>query len=267
MEYFGYIASFAMGIVLGLMGAGGSILTIPILVYLFGVPPTLATSYSLFVVGATALVGSIIAIRKGEVNFRTTLSFAIASIIGVNISRSIIIPSIPVTIAQIGSFVLTKETLIMVLFAILMTLASYSMIKRKTPHKSIRMQLFKQAVFMAIQGLIVGILVGFVGAGGGFLIIPVLIFMGGLSMKTAVSTSLLIITIQSLLGFGSDIFRGQLVDWSILTAVATIAIFGIIVGSRFTNRFDEQNLKYIFGWMILIMGITILAEQLLYLKT
>lgn len=262
METLGFIASFLMGITLGLMGGGGSILTVPIMVYLFGFSPTLATGYSLFVVGLTALIGSAMYIRKGEIDFKTGFFFALPSVIGVNISRGLIIPKIPQTILNFNNFTLTKEILIMVTFAALMMIASFSMIKNKSERNSMSMQPLMRWTLIAFEGLMVGLIAGFVGAGGGFLIIPALVLLAGLSMRVAVGTSLMIIATQSLLGFAGDLSRGISVNWPLLLKVAAIAVVGIIVGSAVAHKIKEQQLKKTFGWFVLLMGFAILIEQL-----
>ncbi|MBY0554736.1 sulfite exporter TauE/SafE family protein [bacterium] len=262
METFGFIASFLMGITLGLMGGGGSVLTVPIMVYLFGFTPTLATGYSLFVVGLTALIGSTLYIRKGEIDFKTGLLFALPSVIGVNISRGLIIPKIPQVILSFNNYALTKEILIMAAFAALMMIASFSMIKNKKEPAPASTSPLMRSLLIAIQALIVGLIAGFVGAGGGFLIIPALVLLAGLSMRVAVGTSLMIIAAQSLLGFAGDLSRGILVDWPLLLKVAAIAVIGIIAGSSVAHKIKEQQLKKIFGWFVLLMGISILIEQL-----
>ena len=256
MTWIGYAASIAMGVTLGLLGSGGSILTVPILVYLFNLSPLVATGYSLFVVGTTALVGS-----RGEVDLRAAFTFALPSIIGVNISRGIVIPRIPMVVAQIDSLVLTKQILIMVTFAALMVAASYSMIQMRGGQKKWSTpRPFKNAT-MALQGLAVGMIAGFVGAGGGFLIIPALVLMIGLKMRIAIGTSLTVITTQSLLGFTGDVLRGLVVDWSLLGGVTSCAILGILVGSAVSVKIQEQRLKTAFGWFVLVVGITVLIDQ------
>lgn len=265
MELLGYIASLAMGIVLGLMGGGGAILTVPIMVYLFSLPPTVATGYSLFVVGATALIGCAMYIRNGDIDFKVGASFAIPSVIGVNLARGLILPNIPETVLSVGSFALTKELLIMVTFAAIMIAASYSMIKKRKAKPPVTIAPAKRLTLLALQGLLVGLVAGFVGAGGGFLIIPVLVILAGLSMRVAVGTSLMIIAVQSLVGFGGDVLRGGIIDWTLLITVAAIAIVGIILGTLFAHKIAEQKLKTAFGWFVLIMGSSILIEQLRHL--
>jgi len=267
MEYTGLVASIVMGLILGTMGGGGSILTVPILVYLFALSPTVATGYSLFVVGITALIGSILFIRRGDVDFLAAGSFALPSVIGVNISRGLVIPTIPSIVATVGTFTLTKEILVMVVFSTLMIAASYSMIRKKNERKPIQASAFVRVVLIGLQGLIVGSIAGFVGAGGGFLIIPSLVFMAGLSMRVSVGTSLVIIAFQSLLGFAGDVSRGLQADWPLIVKVTAFAVMGIIAGYAFAHKIKEEKLKFAFGWFVLIMGITILAEQIRHISS
>lgn len=266
MEPLGYLASFVMGITLGLVGGGGSILTVPIMVYLFGFPPTVATGNSLFVVGLTALIGSIMYGRKGAIDFKTGFSFAVPSVIGVNISRGMIIPKIPELIFSFQGFALTKDILIMAAFAALMIAASYSMIKKKNQPTLKETPPLVRVALIAFEGLIIGLIAGFVGAGGGFLIIPALVLLAGLSMRIAIGTSLMIIALQSLLGFAGDVSRGLKFEWTILAMVATIAIVGIVVGSALAHKIHEQKLKIAFGWFVLFMGAAILIEQFRHLS-
>jgi len=266
MEILGFIASFAMGLTLGVIGGGGSILTVPIMVYLFGFSPTIATGYSLFVVGLTALFGSAMYIRKGDVDFKVGIIFSIPSMIGVNIARGWILPKIPQTLVNFKGFSLTKEIFVMAVFAALMIMASYSMIKKKNEQVPPEIHPFMRTPLIAFQGLIVGLIAGFIGAGGGFLIIPALVLRAGLSMRLAIGTSLLIIALQSLFGFAGDVSRGMTVDWIQLGLIATIAITGIMFGSAVAHEIKEQKLKTTFGWFVLVTGMTIFLEQLRHLS-
>lgn len=261
MEILGYIASFAMGIILGLLGGGGAILTVPILVYLFQLSPVLATGHSLFIVGLTALIGSFMYIRKGDFHFKVGLIFAVPSALGVNVSRGLILPQIPEIVARIGGFELTKEILIMVTFAGLMMAASLSMIKKRKERKPSAGPTGLRLALIGAEGFMIGLLAGFVGAGGGFMIIPALVLLAGLPMRAAVGTSLMIIALQSLLGFAGDVSRGTLVHWSLLGMITGIAALGIIAGSALSHKIHEQKLKVAFGWLALLMGISILIEQ------
>lgn len=262
MSLLGFAASFLMGIILGLVGGGGSILTVPILVYLFALAPSIATGYSLFVVGVTALVGAALALRRGQIDLAASLAFVFPSVLGVNISRGLIIPSLPPVIAQVGTFVVTKEILVMLVFSVMMIAASTSMIRRRAHVAPLRVSALVRMLMMAFLGLIVGLIAGFVGAGGGFLIIPALIFVAGLSMRLAVGSSLMVIAIQSLFGFANDVSRGARIDWTLLLTVASFAVVGILAGSASSAQINEQKLKTGFGWFVLVIGLTILAEQI-----
>ncbi|MCB9032586.1 MAG: sulfite exporter TauE/SafE family protein [Chitinophagales bacterium] len=262
MEVVGYIASILIGISLGLIGGGGSILTVPVLVYLFGVEPIIATGYSLFIVGATAAVGSVSYFRNGLVNVKTAVIFGIPAIAAVFITRAFVVPAIPKEVFSIGEFVVTKDLLVMVLFAILMIAASYSMIKKdkKVIDKNENGQQEFNIPLILVEGIVVGLLTGLVGAGGGFLIIPALVVLSKLPMKEAVGTSLLIIAAKSLIGFLGE-GGNEHIDWSFLLMVVGFAIVGIFIGSALSKKIDGNKLKPAFGWFVLVMGIYIIIKE------
>lgn len=262
MEIFGYFASIIIGISLGLIGGGGSILTVPVLVYLFGVEPVLATAYSLFIVGSTSLVGAAPKYRQGLVNLKTALIFGAPAIIAVYATRKFIVPAIPQEIFTIAGFTVTKSVLMMLLFAVLMVFASYSMIKGKKQDENGEQgeQKFNYPLIL-VEGTVVGILTGLVGAGGGFLIIPALVLFSKLPMKQAVGTSLLIIAAKSLIGFLGDIGQ-QVIDWKLLMIVTALAIGGIFIGNALSKKIPGDKLKKWFGWFVLVMGMYILVKEL-----
>ena len=264
MDIAGYSASIFIGISLGLIGGGGSILTVPVLVYLFSVDTVLATAYSLFIVGSTSVVGSYSYIKKNLVNLETAIVFGLPSIVGVFLTRTFILPAIPQKIFRIGDFAVTKSILLMLLFAALMIFASYKMIRKckncnKNDGNSSPNYNYKKAF---IQGIVVGIVTGLVGAGGGFLIIPALVNLLKLPMKTAVGTSLLIISASSLIGFLFSLPQST-IDWNFLLSISTISMFGILIGSYFSKKIDGSKLKPAFGWFVLVMGIYILLKETL----
>lgn len=250
MNVVGLIASILIGFSLGLLGGGGSILTVPVLVYLFFLDPVLATAYSLFIVGGTSVAGSVSYFKKGKVDLKTVITFGIPSVLAVFLTRRFLVPALPDVIFKTGQFALTKGLLLLLLFAVLMLVAARSMIKgshikENTPEVGIRM--------LIIQGVLIGIITALVGAGGGFLIIPVLVNMLHLPMKTAVGTSLAIISINSLLGFLFSL-PTIIVDWQLLIMITAIAVIGIFLGSFVSTKIDGKKLKPAFGWFVLVMG-------------
>ena len=263
MEIAGYLAALAIGLSLGLIGGGGSILTVPVLVYLFNIEPVLATAYSLFIVGATSLAGVLPKYREGMVNLRTALIFGIPSIAAVYATRKWIVPAIPETVFQLGGFTMTKPLLLMLLFAVLMTFASISMIRDKKggDSETAGPQNFNYPLII-MEGLVVGTLTGLVGAGGGFLIIPALVLLSRLPMKQAVGTSLLIIAMKSLLGFLGDVSHTSM-DWTLLLSVTGLAIIGLFIGNALSRKVNAGTLKKAFGWFVLVMGIYIIVKELL----
>lgn len=262
MEIVGYIASALIGISLGLIGGGGSILTVPVLVYLLGVNAVEATAYSLFIVGSTALVGAYPKYKQGLLNIKTAIIFGIPSIVAVYLTRKFLVPAIPTELFTLGGLMITKSILMMLLFAILMVFASVSMIKdqKVVSTKDDAEQKFNYPMILA-EGAIVGMLTGLVGAGGGFLIIPALVLFTGLPMKEAVGTSLLIIAAKSLIGFTGDLGHFEM-NWSLLLIVSSIAIAGIFLGNYLSLKIDGAKLKKGFGWFVLVMGIYIIIKEL-----
>lgn len=268
MELLGYFLAALVGISLGLIGGGGSILTVPILVYIIGVNPILATSYSLFIVGSTSLVGAFNNYRKGFVQLKTALLFGISSISTVFIARKFIVPAIPKEIVRVGNFVLTEAALTMLLFALLMLAASIAMIKNgnkkevsNTNSPAIRKKI--NLPKLLIYGIAIGLATGLLGAGGGFLLIPTLVLLVGLPMKEAVGTSLLIIALNSLIGFTGDLGH-FIMDWLFLGKITVIAIAGIFIGGFLSKKVDGAKLKKAFGWFVLAMGIYIIVKEIFF---
>jgi uncharacterized protein len=265
MEIMGYIAALFIGISLGLIGGGGSILTVPVLVYLFGINPVLSTSYSLFVVGSTSLVGAFNNYLKGLVRIKTALLFGISSITTVFVTRKFLIPLIPENIATIGGFNITEPIVTMVLFAVLMVAASISMIRsrRQNPNEIIKGEKKINLPKLLLYGVAIGIATGLLGAGGGFLLIPTLVLLVKLPMKEAVGTSLFIIALNSLIGFTGDLGHFTM-NWFFLIKITTIAIAGTFVGGLIARKISGNKLKKGFGWFVLIMGIYILTKEIFF---
>ncbi|NML38880.1 sulfite exporter TauE/SafE family protein [Chitinophaga sp. G-6-1-13] len=264
MEIIGYIAAALIGISLGLIGGGGSVLTLPVLVYLFGITPAAATSYSLFIVGATSLVGAVGSYRKKRVNVPVVLLFGIPSIVAVWLTRRYVMPAIPAALFSVGGWTVTRELAVMLLFAGLMLLASFSMIMgRKAESQEAAPMSNAGKVRLALYGMLIGFVTGLLGAGGGFLIIPALIMMAGLPMKTAVGTSLMIMAMSTLIGFMGDTGHAG-INWMLLLTLTGIAVAGVVAGGLLSRRIPGERLKRGFGWFVLVMGVyIILLETLL----
>jgi len=262
LEIFGYASALVIGITLGLIGGGGSILTVPVLVYLMGLDPVMGTAYSLFVVGSTSVAGSISFYRRKLVSVKTAVIFGIPSIIMVYTTRRFIVPAIPEEIFEVGGLMVTRDLFLMVLFALLMVVASYSMIKgkQKLDNEEPQKQKFNYPAIL-LEGAIVGLLTGLVGAGGGFLIIPALVIFSKLDMKLAVGTSLVIIAAKSLIGFLGDVENYD-IDWAFLGLFTSISIVGIFLGTALSKKIHADHLKKSFGWFVLVMGIYILIKEL-----
>ena len=268
MEILGYIGAIIMGLSLGLIGGGGSILTVPILVYLFVVDPVLATAYSLFIVGLTSLVGSFSHMRLGNIHWRTAIVFGIPSILAVYATRAWLVPAIPNPIFTLGTTAVSKSIGILIFFALIMVAAAYSMIRK--PRASVEKAVDENVKFnyplILAEGAVVGTITGIVGAGGGFLIIPALVLLAKLPMKKAVGTSLIIIAAKSLIGFTGDLKGDEFIDWSFLGVFSVVAIVGILVGSMLSKHIPNEKLKPAFGWFVLAMGVYIIGRELTHLS-
>lgn len=266
LPVFGYVAAIFIGLSLGLLGGGGSILTVPVLVYLMGVSPVLSTAYSLFVVGTTAVVGASRYFRKGLVSMKTAIAFLLPSLAAVFVVRKLLMPVIPHELFTLGGILLTKDLVVLVAFAVLMVAAATSMIRSPQPLEALcgeAAPAFSYPLILSI-GLGVGLLTGFVGAGGGFLIIPALVLGARLPMKLAVGTSLAIIALNSLIGFGGDLSAGTLIDWSFLLGFLVFALAGIVLGTYLARFIPGAKLKPAFGWFTLAMGSFILLRELVF---
>lgn len=261
-QILGYLGALIVGLVLGLIGGGGSILTVPILVYLIGLNPVIATAYSLFVVGTTSLFGAIQNYKNKMVDIRTAFVFAVPAFIAVYLTRRYIVPAIPDSLFTISGFEVTKDVFIMVFFALIMFFASISMIKSKKKNNSENQAISYNIPLIIIEGIVVGILTGIVGAGGGFLIIPALVLLAKLPMKLAVGTSLIIISAKSLIGFLGDV-QNLNIDWEFLLTFTSISIIGILIGVYLTRFISGEKLKKGFGWFTLLMALYILYKELL----
>ncbi|MDX8381873.1 MAG: sulfite exporter TauE/SafE family protein [Ghiorsea sp.] len=255
----GLIASLIMGVSLGVFGAGGSILTVPILVYFMGVGGADATAYSLFIVGITAVFGAYTYYKQDLIQFKIGFIFAVPAIVAVYLVRLLVMPGLPESIATFGSWVLTKDELVLSVFSVIMMMAASAMIKSQKA--SVETLKKMNLTWIGVEGLVVGVVTGFVGAGGGFLIIPALVMLAGLSIKNAIGTSLMIIAFKSILGFLGDIQSGMLIDWTLLMEVSSLSIVGALIGERLGRTVDANKLRPAFGYFVMLMGVGILIRE------
>ena len=258
MEILGYIGALCIGLVLGLTGGGGSILTVPILVYLMSISPVTATAYSLFIVGTTSTFGAIHNYRKNLVDIKNGFIFAIPSFIAVYLTRKFIVPRIPEIIIE-SPILITKNTFLMLFFAVIMIFGALSVLKKKS--QDTQNEEKRNLILIGIQTFTIGIIIGLVGAGGGFLIIPSLILFAKLPMRKAVGTSLFIIAMNSLVGFIGDVQNLE-IDWTFLLTFSAISVVGIFIGMYLTKYTNESQLKKIFAYFVLFMAAIILLKEM-----
>ena len=238
--------SVLIGLSLGVLGGGGSILTVPILVYVAGLDPREAIATSLFVVGVTSAAGVVSHARGGRVMWRTGLLFGLAGMAG----------------AFVGGLVggHAPGQLLLLAFALMMVATSLAMLRgrrtRAGAKKHAELPLFR----VLLDGAVVGLVTGLVGAGGGFLVVPALALLGGLPMSVAVGTSLVVIAMKSFAGLAGYLTSVQL-DWGLTLGVTATAVVGSVVGGRLAGRIPEATLRRGFGWFVLVMGVFVLVQQ------
>jgi uncharacterized protein len=254
-----YAASVAIGLCLGLIGAGGSILTIPVLVYFFKTDPVVSTIYSMFIVGACSLVGSILSFFKNLVDFRAAVWFGVPSVTGVFLARKFIFPLVPDQLFCVGSFMISKNVFIMIALAAIMLFVSVKMLKNKSVNTIQKEQEHSPMLFL-LQGIFTGILTGLLGVGGGFLIAPALLLLVRLSAKVAIGTTLFIITINSAVGFAAS-YSSIGIEWPLLLKFSLGAIIGILTGTMLAERIAPGNLKKMLAWFILFTSMYVLFRQ------
>ena len=265
LEILGFIGAFIVGLILGLIGSGGSILSVPILVYLFGINPVTATAYSLFIVGTTSLIGSIRNLKNKLIDYKTTLLFSVSAIISVYITRRYLINLIPEIVIETDFIVVSKNQLIMLLFALLMIAAGILMIN-KTPKTIVKIKQTKtiapNKLLIFSEGSLIGFLTGLIGAGGGFIIIPILVILSDLRMKAAVATSLAIISLKSLIGFIGDVQNLE-INWSFLLIFTLISVLGIFVGQKYSQNISDNTLKINFGTFVIAIACLIIFVEII----
>ena len=259
-EILGYLGAVLIGFVLGLLGGGGSILTVPVLVYIFQLNPIIATGYSLFVVGVAALFGVVRLASAGVMHLRVAMIFGIPSILGVYATRKYLIPNIPDVLLSVDRWVLSKETGIMLFFAVMMLVVAWAMIRKSyASPKPVTMNT-ALGVKLVVVGLVVGVLTGIMGAGGGFMIVPALVLLGQLSIRQAIGTSLLVIAVKSLIGFTGDV-QYMPIDWSFLAKFTGVAVIGLLVGIYWSRRVSASAIKRAFGYFVGGMAVVMLIAE------
>ncbi|TDC69040.1 sulfite exporter TauE/SafE family protein [Actinomadura sp. GC306] len=238
------LAALAVGVSLGLLGGGGSILTVPILVYVAGVETKQAIAMSLFVVGATSLAGVVPHARAKRVRWRTGLLFGGAGMAGAYAG------------GRLAAYI--PAGVLLAAFAVMMAVTAVAMLRgRRAPEGGHA----ERPVFRILaEGVTVGLVTGLVGAGGGFLVVPALVLLGGLSMPAAVGTSLLVIAMKSFAGLAGYLSAVQ-IDWPLTLAVTGAAVLGGVAGSRLAGRADPERLRRAFGWFVLVMAAFVVTQE------
>jgi uncharacterized protein len=260
MEFVGYLALIGIGIALSLMGAGGSLLSVPILVYLFSLDVVTASSYSLFIVGTTSLLGALLKQKDQRADLRAGVIFAMSSVVAVFSTRKWIIPSIPDEILLANDLLVTKRALILVVFAMLVIVSSLMMLMK---YSWAPIDQGKQRLkFLLPVGFATGIIGGFVGAGGGFLILPSLVIFARLPFKIAIGTTLLVIGFNSLLGFLGDVMNYS-INWLFLAMITGLASLGMLLGNLVSAKIPSYHLRLSFGWIMLATALLILVKECL----
>ncbi|HAT1880077.1 TPA: sulfite exporter TauE/SafE family protein [Legionella pneumophila] len=262
MVLLGYSLALLMGLILGMIGAGGSILTMPILVYLLGVTPMVATGYSLMVAGSAAFLGAISYWRQKQIYLKAALIFAIPAMITVFLTRAYLVSHLPDSIIGVS-----LDHFIMILFSFLMIIASSFLfmplaIPSSNSSQNWNIKQYSKAITSSIC---VGIISGLVGAGGGFLIVPALMAFFDLQVKEAIGTSLAIIAINALAGINGDIASGVVFDWSFLILFTILTLSGLIFGISIGSKLQDRRLKTLFSLFALLIGITIFVKEIISL--
>ncbi len=258
-EIIGFVSALFIGLVLGLMGGGGSILAVPVLAYLFDFDEKVATAYSLFIVGSTSLVGGIKQAINKMVDWRAVFIFGIPAVVGVSIVRLFVVPNLPENLFKIGDFMVTRRMGMFGLFSVLMLFAAISILSNR--QGPLRKQKSKFHPLLLSEGFFIGSLTGLVGAGGGFLIVPALMVIAQLEIKRAAATSLFIIATNSLIGFFIGDVMHLEIDWLFLLEFVSISMIGILIGTYLAKKVSTPKMKRMFAFFIIAMAIFIFIEE------
>jgi len=265
MEIIGYLGAIVVGVLVALVGAGGSILTVPILVYLLHVTPVAATGYSLLIIGITSLISTFGYMYRKMINYRIVVLFGIPSVIAVYLTRRFLVPMIPNEIYEQGNLLITKDSFLMLLLGVLIMLSAFSMISVKKNYQPNispqKVSSFQYSRMILIEGVIIGTLTGFVGTGGGFMIIPALVILCQVPIKTAVGSALLIAAFKSGIGFLGEIGNNPSIDYELIGVFTGLALIGIAIGSFLSQKVSGYRLRNAFGYFILVIAILILVRE------
>jgi uncharacterized membrane protein YfcA len=266
VEFLGYICATLVGISLGILGSGGSILTVPIMVYLMNINPVDATGLSLFIVGVTSGIGGFTYVRKKLVDIQAAAVFALPSIICVFLTRKFFIPAIPDPVISISSFIVSKEIFILILFSLLMITVGNSMIRNAEYKETAAPEPSRYNYsWLLVIGIIAGFLTGFLGVGGGFIIIPALVLFAKIPVRMSVGTSLLIISVNSFSGFAEEVIAHHAsINYKFLFLFSFLSVIGIFIGFFISMKLNAAQLKRIFGWVILVMGVCVFVKEIFF---
>ena len=260
-ELFRFLPLLLIGLILGLTGAGGSILTLPVLVYLFHIDASTAALYSLFIVGITSSLGAFSYFKQELISMKALVDFGLPSVISVVMTKMFIVPIIPDVFFSVKGVEFTKETFLMCLLSVMMLVSSYQIIGSKNRCHKGEVPITDNNFTLATRGVIVGGLCGLVGIGGGFLIIPALILFRKLDIKKSIGTSLTIITLQSMAGFLSSWQSYSSINWSFILQISVITMLGVLIGSAMSKKVDGGKLKIVFGWFVAVAAFYIIVYE------
>lgn len=256
----GVFLFFLIGMTLSLLGSGGEILTIPVLVYVFGINPYWATSYSLFIMGIANWAATIDNIKKKHIFYKIGLYFAIPGLIVTFLIRRFILPIIPDIVFESEMISISKGSAIMLVFSLLIFFTAVKTLKGKAVNENSSIDF--SPVKSMLQGGGIGLVTGFAGAGGGFLIVPALFFGSKLPMRKAIATSLFIISITTSLGFLGDFNPSVHMDWPFLIYCTIASLAGVLIANTVKDKFTNKGLKLFFGYLILGLGIFVLFTEI-----
>ncbi len=262
LHILGYLGALLTGFVLGLLGGGGALLSIPVLVYMFKIEASVATGYSLLLVGIAALSGAVQNVRKKWVDYDAALYYGIPSVITVYTVRRYVMPNLPKTILQIGTYTLDKNHLILFILSAVMFIAAYKMItSNSTQASEVQPKQRSHYLQLILYAVLIGAFLGLVGTGGGFLMVPALIYFANVPTKKAIGTSLVLVTVNSFIGFLGDIGSHNAFDWQFLLTFSAFSVTGVFIGHYVAAFIHNDKLKSYFGWFILAVAIFIIVKE------